>query len=363
MTQEDLGHLLTLLETLESGVLSLETNRDPAVAIHGLFQSAHNLKSGLAMVGLERASRRLHGLEDGLDNIRRGRVPWSDAWADSILETVDLIKTCLDANDDEKLNPEFETPAPVSPAVKPTSSSFHPVADGESLPKAAGEKLFRIEKLFHPGLSRDEFEGHIIYDDIRDNGTLVSVVPSWDEYSRASGSVVVRYVFSSSKSFEELGELFFDPIFTETPAAGTRPRFRILVVDDDRMTAQVIQLTLQTSDDVEVVFTGHEAIGAVRQAFAEGKPYDVVILDLMMPGLDGHETLQSLRDEEELHGVFGLDRCLIFMHTANPDLEKVKTSFRFQADRYFIKPLAPGRIKEDLEKSVPWLLARRKPFY
>ena len=364
---EDPSHLYELLETLEAGILSLEKDRsaDPSVAIHRLFQSAHNLKSGLAMAGLHRASRRFHGLEDGLDDIRRGRTPWTSAWADAVFDTVDRIRECLDRGADGGLETEFQAPSPsldkgIAVALTPAERAYLP-----TLPP--GQHLYRIEKLFLPGLTQQEFEDHLIYEDIRDSGSLLSVRPGWDEYTQASGETVVRFLFSSPRTADDLGNLFFDPLIelavpTNTDPGGGKaaPRYRLLVVDDDQVIAQLVSRQLEPYGEAVLATDG--AIGAevFRREFDAGRSFDAVILDLEMPEMDGHRTLQAIRDHEESQGVHGFDRCLVFMNTSNPDLAKVRASFRLQADRYFIKPLSVDQIKKDLEDYLPWLENRRK---
>jgi CheY-like chemotaxis protein/HPt (histidine-containing phosphotransfer) domain-containing protein len=361
---EDPSHLYELLELLESGILSLEKDRtaDPAVAIHRLFQSAHNLKSGLAMAGLERASKRFHGLEDGLDDIRRGRSRWTAAWADAVFDTVDRIRDCLDRGD---LDPEFQVPD--SPATSAPGSVPTPALSPEEREAAMGlppgHNLFRIEKLFLPGLTREEFEGHLIYEDIRDSGTLVSVRPDWEGYRQAPGETVVRFLFSSAQTAEMLGNLFFDPLIPVTipdPPAGSVPGYRLLIVDDDRVVANLVAKQIAAYGTAVLAPDGVAGLETFRREFDAGRTFDVVILDLEMPGLDGHQTLQGIRDHEESRGIHGLDRCLVFMNTSNPDLAKVKASFRLQADRYFIKPLSVDQIKKGLEDCLPWLENRRR---
>jgi len=357
---EDGSHLHELLETLESGVLTMERGGgDPVASVHRLFQSAHNLKSGLAMAGLERASKLFHTLEDGLDDIRRGRLAWNSGWADALLETVDRVKTCVDDGNDEGLDTSFSLPEQGGPGDAP------PVLGPEEAVAALqaasqGRGLFRIEKLFLPGLTREEFEGHIIYDDIRDCGTLLSVKPDWDEYAATTKELVVRFLFSSSSTQETLAELFFDPLIALPVPAAPAPQFKLLVVDDEPLDLLVVRRAVEGFGEIVLARDGAEGLEQFCDAFRRNEGFDVVILDLEMPELGGHGMLQALRDFEETQGIFGLDRCLVFMNTSSRDWEKVKTSFQLQADRYFIKPLSVNAIKKRLNESLPWLKARRR---
>ena len=82
----------------------------------------------------------------------------------------------------------------------------------------------------------------------------------------------------------------------EAPATGIKQTGRILIMDDEEM---ILELTseLLTSHDFEVSVStdGVEAIAAYQQAQQEGKPYDVVIMDLTIPGgMGGKEAIQKL---------------------------------------------------------------------
>lgn len=355
---EDSSHLYELLESLETGALALERGDGGTggAAVHRLFQSAHNLKSGLAMAGLTKASHFVHSLEDGLDDIRRGRAAWSTAWCDVLLEAVDRTRQCLEDGHDEGLDPN----ALVLPLPTTATARLDAAESAAALRASSeGERLFRIEKLFLPGLSREEFEGHLIYDDIRDSGTLVSVTPGWDGYSQATGELVVKFVFSSRQTADQLSQLFFDPLMELSPRPEVT-RFRLLVLEDDTLTSTLIRTALEAQADVTVAGDGDEGVDLFVRALDEGRPYEVVVCDLAMPGTDGHAALERLREAEEERGILGLDRCLVFMNTANRDYAMVRQSFRLQADAYFIKPLSVEKIQKKLEQNLPWLQNRRR---
>lgn len=365
MSLEDGGHLHELLEALESGALALERNQteDPSVAIHRLFQSAHNLKSGLAMAGLNRASKLVHSLEDGLDDIRRGRGQWSSSWADALFSAVDRVKQGLDDGHDDNLDISFSVLASL-----PQSSSEHSGPKGSTTEqravaqaRAAGERLFRIEKLFLPGLSQEDFEGHLILEDIGLAGTLLAQEPLWSAYSLAQNELVVRYWFRSPQTAEALADVFFDPLIELPTGNGPAPKlkFRVLVVEDDALASQVIEKALEGLADIVWAQDGPRGVAEYQLGFERRQPFDVVICDLELPGMDGVEALKQMRAFEEAQGIWGLDCCHIYMNTSSRNFGHVQQSFRLQADGYFIKPLSVEKIKKKLEQNGPWLETRR----
>ncbi|AAT88508.1 two-component system response regulator [Leifsonia xyli subsp. xyli] len=106
---------------------------------------------------------------------------------------------------------------------------------------------------------------------------------------------------------------------------------RILVVDDDTALAEMIGIVLRT-EGFDPVFCedGSEAVGIFR----ESKP-DLVLLDLMLPGLDGIEVCSSIRAESGTP---------IIMLTAKSDTADVVKGLESGADDYMVKPFNPKEL-------------------
>src|SRR4051794_19881721 len=79
---------------------------------------------------------------------------------------------------------------------------------------------------------------------------------------------------------------------TVAPSVQADPA-RILVVDDDRSLASLLHLLLSSEGhDVAMVHDGREALESIRR-----DPPDLVLTDLDMPGVDGHELCRRLRED------------------------------------------------------------------
>jgi len=74
----------------------------------------------------------------------------------------------------------------------------------------------------------------------------------------------------------------------------TKTRYRALVVDDNEPTRILIARILEQELDLQVTIAGTCEV-AVR--FAEDRPFDVILLDLLMPGIGGFEVLNMIRSE------------------------------------------------------------------
>jgi DNA-binding response OmpR family regulator len=122
------------------------------------------------------------------------------------------------------------------------------------------------------------------------------------------------------------------------------PKPRILVVEDDPRTASSIALYLRHGGyDVVVAGTGPDALTeAVRQ------PPDLLVLDVMLPGLDGFEVCRALRQRSAVP---------VIMLTARSTEDDTIGGFRAGADDYVTKPFSP----RELVARVDAVLRRARP--
>ena len=108
---------------------------------------------------------------------------------------------------------------------------------------------------------------------------------------------------------------------------------KILVVDDEKLLVKGIKFNLENEGyDVDVCYDGATAV----QMAAQGG-YDLIILDLMMPGLDGLEACQRIRQTSTVP--------IIMLTAKSEDADKL-LGFESGADDYITKPfniLARGR--------------------
>lgn len=123
---------------------------------------------------------------------------------------------------------------------------------------------------------------------------------------------------------------------------------RILVVEDDYVSRKMLTAMLAPWGEVDTAVDGTEAIGRVDAAKRLGNPYDLICLDIMMPGMDGREVLKELRREEEARGVAPLAGVKIVMVTAISSYSEVASAFRDQCDGYVSKPINARQLEATL---------------
>ncbi len=125
---------------------------------------------------------------------------------------------------------------------------------------------------------------------------------------------------------------------------------RVLVVEDDFISRRLLCRYLQAHAECDVAVNGNEAIGAIRQIMQAGERYDLICLDIMMPGMDGHETLKRLREIESEAGIADADRTRVIMTSALEDHGSVMTAFNNACDGYVVKPIEKRKFLETLQE-------------
>lgn len=109
---------------------------------------------------------------------------------------------------------------------------------------------------------------------------------------------------------------------------------RVLVVDDNRDNINIMRAQLAKAGyEVDYAYDGETALQLLRQA-----RFDVVLLDVMMPKMDGHEVLRRMRDTPQWATI------PVIMVTAKGTNDDVLQGYQGGADYYIPKPFTAGQL-------------------
>ncbi len=122
----------TLIDILESNILILEKDFNNQEAINEIFRSAHTLKGGSATLDLDRIANFTHEMESLLDEIRSGNIKLNSDIVDTLLKSIDIVKTLIDASlNDKEAPPELE-----AEAIKEMKTLYQPELSAETKKEA-----------------------------------------------------------------------------------------------------------------------------------------------------------------------------------------------------------------------------------
>ncbi|MFZ4615934.1 MAG: response regulator [Rectinemataceae bacterium] len=125
---------------------------------------------------------------------------------------------------------------------------------------------------------------------------------------------------------------------------------RMLIVEDDYLAQQILKAGVAEYGTAETVNDGNQATGDIERAYEEGRPYDLVFMDIKLSGLNGLEALGRIRDYEKSSGVPDRDACKILVTTGLSDPHFVLESFKQGCDGFLVKPYSRQELAAAIAK-------------
>jgi CheY-like chemotaxis protein len=126
---------------------------------------------------------------------------------------------------------------------------------------------------------------------------------------------------------------------------------RILLIEDNMHDRSLVAFLLKAFGHLPLV----AATGAEGLELARSEDPDLILMDILMPGMDGYETLQAIRRDPELAG----KRVVAVTILSSPGQREALLAAGF--DGYIPKPLLPEEFADQLDEHVPAHLRSRRP--
>ncbi len=197
----------------------------------------------------------------------------------------------------------------------------------------------QIKRLFNPfsqaDVSTTRFYG----------GSGLGLVISRKLVERMGGTIGVESVEGKGSRF------FFTALFGRPapPLAGDSDRevrgHRILVVEDCPASRDILRQLLETfNNETTAVATGEEALSALQEA---SPPYDLVLMDWQLPGLDGPATIKKIRQSPT---IAALPKIIL---VSGYDEEKVRRQAMLMSlDGFLVKPVSRAKLLAEIEGAL-----------
>ena len=125
---------------------------------------------------------------------------------------------------------------------------------------------------------------------------------------------------------------------------------KILIVEDEFISRILLKEMLSPFGVCHEASTGDEAMDTIADSYLrDEKNFDLVCLDIMLPGRTGHEVLKEMRKIERENGLRGVDAAKVVMVTTLDDSENIMEALvNGKCEGYITKPVSRVRLEEQL---------------
>ena len=123
----------------------------------------------------------------------------------------------------------------------------------------------------------------------------------------------------------------------------------VLVVDDTEANIDILVAALDSEYEVSVAMDGESALEAVNT-----DPPDLILLDIMMPGIDGYEVCRRLKSEPKTSGI-----SIVFI-TSMSEVQNKTKGFELGAVDYITKPFEVMEVKARVKTHLSLMLVNKK---
>jgi len=125
---------------------------------------------------------------------------------------------------------------------------------------------------------------------------------------------------------------------------------RVLIVDDEMVSRTKLELIMENFGDCRTADHGEEALAAFHEAHQDKDPFDLIMLDINLPGMNGIQLLSAIRDAEKQLNIDRENRAKILIISSYRDKERIVASVQSGCDDYIGKPFEMELIRQKLGK-------------
>jgi len=126
---------------------------------------------------------------------------------------------------------------------------------------------------------------------------------------------------------------------------------KVLIVEDDAVSRKMIEMLIKPMvKEYDLAKDGQVAFDLFKLSVENKENYNLVLLDIMLPKMDGQTLLRKFREIEKENNVTGSQTSKIIMVSALGDAGNVMEAFKNQCDGYLTKPYNRKKLIDELKK-------------
>jgi two-component system, chemotaxis family, chemotaxis protein CheY len=129
-----------------------------------------------------------------------------------------------------------------------------------------------------------------------------------------------------------------------------------LIVEDELTSRIILERFLSPFGETRLCYNGNEAIDAFRSNLEQGRPFDLICMDFIMPEIDGYAALTRIRAIEKERGISQGEGVKVIMTTGLSNLETEYPDITAMCDAILLKPIRKDALLKSLQKlgySIP----------
>jgi two-component system chemotaxis response regulator CheY len=125
---------------------------------------------------------------------------------------------------------------------------------------------------------------------------------------------------------------------------------RFLIVDDDAPNRKLLTDMVSKLGECEMVTGGQEALSAFKKGWEDWRPFNLILLDVLMPEMDGRQVLLKIREIEKDKKISEQHQVRIIMVTGISEEETVMQCLKNGCDEFIVKPVDIQLLFEKIKK-------------
>ncbi|HOX47976.1 MAG TPA: response regulator [Spirochaetia bacterium] len=335
-----------------------------AEAVDALMRALHTIKGNARMFELEAIPAIAHAAESLAARLKREGLRSGRAETNLLLESLDAIKSRVAAvaagSKEEAARPELLAALESARAPAPAASGL---AATTAAPRAASRPTPAAQSAAAQAAPASQPAAAPAAPALRPAVAAHPTAAPRAEARPAAAPPAVDKPAPFEARAEPSSAAAAPSVRPSAAAAGSRA-LSILLVDDDFLQRRSSQHILAQYGSCAVAAGGDEAVEAVARSLEPGaEPFDLIVVDLVMPGMDGFEVVRSIRSlemafalEELSSGAAGVgdlarkDARILVASVLDDPASYMKACFRCGADGYLLKPVEPARLEKELAR-------------
>lgn len=126
---------------------------------------------------------------------------------------------------------------------------------------------------------------------------------------------------------------------------------RCLIVEDDELSRELLALQMEPYAECDLAENGLIGLEKFKAALLDAAPYDLILLDIMMPEMDGLEAAKAMRAFEEKQGT-NIDRgvAIVVLSSLSTPHDVIQAYVAAQSAAHLVKPVQPEKLVKTLRK-------------